>query len=70
MNSLIRISVALLLTAAAHGSGSLEVPADVASVGAEMASVAVRQYGIREDPKTGRLVRVGSGRFEESRRRG
>lgn len=62
MNSLLRISAALLLTAAAHGSGNVEAPADMASFGAETVSVAVRQYGIREDPKTGRLIRVGSGR--------
>ena len=59
---MLRISVALLLATAVHGAESLEARADLASVGAETASVAVRQYGIREDPKTGRLIRVGSGR--------
>ncbi len=65
-------ATALLLTAATLGAGNVEVNAEGFAVvprtiespkrEAEAVSVAVRQYGIREDPKTGRLIRVGGGR--------
>lgn len=61
----------LLLLAAAYGSGVPAARAEIVAPvldGSEdsrqpaVVSVAVRKYGIREDPKTGRLIRVGSGR--------
>lgn len=61
----------LLLMAAAFGPGTAaraEVVAPVMDapddpkLHSAVISVAVRKYGIREDPKTGRLIRVGAGR--------
>lgn len=62
MQTVWRSYAALLLATAAIGAGNVEAIAEVVPFEAETVSVAVRQYGIREDPKTGRLIRVGAGR--------